>query len=92
MSRYDAVNQSIDGSFINPHRSMAAQSGYHDLSNMSMQSGEDVSFSVKASRQAFDFTFNNLAKPDQLIFSNLKEAFQCYLKKDEVIIKKNIIN
>jgi hypothetical protein len=54
----------------------------------------DVSFSVKAAaaRQSFDFTFNNLAAADQLTLNRLKEAFQFYLKKDEVNFNPNTIN
>lgn len=56
------------------------------LGDMSMNAsiGEDVSFSVRAARQGFDFTFNNnLATPDQLTFGLLKDSFQFYLKKEE---------
>lgn len=51
--------------------------------SMNLSIGEDVSFSVRAARQNFDFTFHNMASADQLTFGLLKDAFQCYLKKEE---------
>jgi nuclear pore complex protein Nup133 len=37
----------------------------------------------KGNRQSLDFTFSNLASTDQFLLNRLKEAFQCYLKKEE---------
>jgi hypothetical protein len=57
-----------------------------DLSNISIQSMDDMSFSFKNAtnnRQSFDFTFSNLGQSDQYNLNRLKEAFQCYLKKEE---------
>jgi hypothetical protein len=58
---------------------------FHDVSNLSMQSGDDSMINYKGNRQSFDFTFSNLASTDQFMLNRLKEAFQCYLKKEEVI-------
>jgi hypothetical protein len=48
---------------------------------MSMQSpADDMSF---RGRPSFDFSFTNVASSDQMSLNRLKEAFQCYLKKEE---------
>jgi hypothetical protein len=56
----------------------------NDLSNVSVQSFDDTSFNFKATRQSFDFNFTNFANSDQLMLNKLIEAFQCFLKKEEV--------
>jgi hypothetical protein len=68
-----SINQTLGGGFNN------------DMSLNMSGAGEDISFSVRAGRQAFDFTFSNLTSPDQTVFGLLKDAFQSYLKKEEVI-------
>ena len=56
-----------------------------DFSNISMM--DDMSFNFRTgNRQSFDFTFSSLASSDQLNMTRLKEAFQSYLKKEEVNI------
>lgn len=61
-------------------------SNYHfsDLNSSVQSLGEDTSFYKGMPRHTFDFTFSNLAKGEQLALNKFKEAFQCYLKKEEV--------
>ena len=47
---------------------------------------EDMSFNKTAKLHAFDLTFSGVNVPDRPILIRLKEAFQLYLRKDEVII------
>lgn len=77
-------NQSIDGSYL--RQNFANNTQFNDISNLSIQSMDDTSFNFKGARQSFDFTFSNMASTDHLMFNRLKEAFQCYLKKEEVIL------
>ena len=75
-------NQSIDGSYFRSN--LPNNTPFNDLSNVSVQSMDDTSFNFKGARQSFEFTFTNMASSDQLMLNRLKEAFQCYLKKEEV--------
>lgn len=61
-------------------------SNYHfsDLNSSVQSNGEDISFYKGANRHTFDFTFSNLAKSEQTVLNKLKDAFQFYLKKEEV--------
>ena len=45
---------------------------------------DDMSFNKTAKLHAFDLTFTNVNVSDQSILVRLKEAFQLYLRKDEV--------
>ena len=84
--RADA-NQSMDASYTanaNLMRGVNTSTNYNDLSNVSMQSMDDISFNFKMNnRPSLDFTFSNMASADQFNLTRLKEAFQCYLKKEE---------
>jgi hypothetical protein len=87
------ADQSIDNSYIGGNSLLRGNttsqnfSQYNpDLSNVSMQSLDDMSFNFNktSNRQTtFDFTFSNTASTDQFNLTRLKEAFQCYLKKEE---------
>ena len=63
-----------------------------DNTNMSMNESafptgdETTSFNFKGKMNSLDFTFSNLTTSDQSILVRLKEAFQLYLRKDEVYI------
>ena len=80
-------NQSMgDTMFATSHvRASMTMNQFNDISNLSMQSGDDSMINYKGNRQSFDFTFSNLASTDQFMLNRLKEAFQCYLKKEEVL-------
>lgn len=56
-----------------------------DTSNVSIHLDEDPSF---RNRGQLDFTFSNLNTSDQSILLRLKEAFQLYLRKDEVLFNR----
>ena len=58
------------------------------FNNSGIQNVDDMSFTMRSgSRQSFDMNFSNLMASDQSMVLMLKEAFQCYLKKDEVSIR-----
>ena len=57
-----------------------------DTSNISLHMDEDASFRT---RGQLDFTFSNLNTSDQSILVRLKEAFQLYLRKDEVLFNRD---
>jgi hypothetical protein len=81
---YLVGNSLLRGSNNTPNQNFSQYNP--DLSNVSMQSLDDMSFNFNktSNRQAtFDFTFSNMASGDQLNLTRLKEAFQCYLKKEE---------
>lgn len=46
--------------------------------------GDDMSFNKTSKLHAFDLTFSGVNVPDRPILIRLKEAFQLYLRKDEV--------
>lgn len=57
-----------------------------------IQNADDLSFTMKSgSRQSFDMNFSNLMASDQSMVLMLKEAFQCYLKKDEVKSRSKLL-
>lgn len=62
----------------------------HEHSNVSMHfgggGGDDTTFNFRGNRQSFDLNFSNLVGTDQSLVQALKEAFQFYLRKDEVSI------
>jgi nuclear pore complex protein Nup133 len=62
-----------------------AEAHLSDLSNVSMQSGDEtmLMFNRGNNKPSLDFTFSNLASTDQFMVNRLKESFQCYLKKEE---------
>ena len=67
------------------HQQHSTSMHFNDLSNLSMQMSGDESMlnNFRGNRQSLDFTFSNLASTDQFMLNRLKEAFQCYLKKEE---------
>jgi hypothetical protein len=80
----------INLSFGNQNNTLSNMSLYagNDLSNTTLQqSGDEFSFN-KGNKQlhTFDMTFTNLNSNDQSILLRFKEAFQLFLKKDEVIL------
>ena len=85
LSRVDQ-NQSMDTSQLSGNIFKQNNSGFHygDLNSSVQSVGEDASFYKGSHRQSFDFTFSNLASSEQMGLHKLKEAFQCYLKKEEV--------
>lgn len=55
------------------------------MNESAFPTGDDTtSFSFKGKMNSLDFTFSNLTTSDQSILVRLKEAFQLYLRKDEV--------
>lgn len=76
-------------SFANAHMSSVLNATASNVTTdhfnaSSIQNVDDLSFTMRgASRQSLDMNFSNLMASDQSMVLMLKEAFQCYLKKDE---------
>ena len=69
----------------------ATASNMDHFNASSIQNVDDLSFTMRGgSRQSFDMNFSNLMASDQSMVLMLKEAFQCYLKKDEVKEEKSV--
>lgn len=79
-------NLSLDASQLSGNLFKQNISNYHlnDLNSSVQSLSEDTSFYKGSHRQSFDFTFNYLATTEQMALNRLKDAFQCYLKKEEV--------
>ena len=58
--------------------------GGNEMSNTTLQGGDEYSFSRAAKPHSFDMTFTNLNVNDQSLLVRFKEAFQLFLRKDEV--------
>ena len=77
----DESLMSVAGEHL-PNTSLNLSTGLAETSNASIHLDEDTSFRA---RGQFDLTFSNLSTTDQTVLVRLKEAFQLYLRKEEVI-------
>ena len=72
-------------SFANAHMSSVLNATASNVDHFNASGVDDLSFTMRGgSRQSFDMNVSHLMASDQSMVLMLKEAFQCYLKKDEV--------